>query len=58
MNRLEHCEEQRRALDEFLQDAGERHDRLQYVDHSIGEAAATECGGDTGELDTIAAVPC
>jgi tRNA-dihydrouridine synthase B len=58
MNRLEHCEEQRRALDEFLQDAGERHDRLQYVDHSIGEAAAPECGGDTGELDTIAAVPC
>jgi tRNA-dihydrouridine synthase B len=58
MNRLENCEEQRRALDEFLQDAGERHDRLQYVDHSIGSGAASECGGDAGEIDTIAACPC
>jgi tRNA-dihydrouridine synthase B len=58
MNRLEHCEEQRRALDEFLQEAGERHDRLQYEDDSIGEAAASQCGGDTGELDTIAATAC
>jgi tRNA-dihydrouridine synthase B len=58
MNRLESCAEQRRALDEFLQEAGERHDRLQYVDGSIGETAAPECGGDAGELDTIAAVPC
>jgi tRNA-dihydrouridine synthase B len=58
MNRLEDCEQQRRALDEFLQDAGERHERLQYVDDPIGGAAASECGGDAGELDTIAACPC
>jgi tRNA-dihydrouridine synthase B len=58
MNRLESCEEQRRALDEFLQQAGERHDRLQYVDGSIREAAAPECGGEPGELDTIAACQC
>jgi tRNA-dihydrouridine synthase B len=57
MNRLEDCEEQRRALDEFLQDAGGRHDRLQYVDDPIG-ATAAECGGDTREIDTIAAYPC
>jgi len=58
VNRLEGCEDQRRALDEFLQDAGERHDRLQYVDDSVGRTATPECGGDTGEIDTIAACPC
>jgi tRNA-dihydrouridine synthase B len=58
MNRLESCEEQRRALVEFLQEAGERHDRLQYVDGSIRAAGAPECGGDTGEFDTIAACQC
>jgi tRNA-dihydrouridine synthase B len=55
MNRLERCEEQRQALDEFLKDAGERHDRLQYADESIQHPAALERVGDTGELDTIAA---
>jgi tRNA-dihydrouridine synthase B len=55
MNRLERCEDQRRALDEFLQDAGERDDRLQYVNDSISPTAALECVGDAGELDTIAA---
>jgi tRNA-dihydrouridine synthase B len=54
MNRLESCEEQRQALDEFLQDAGERHDRLQYTDDSVG-ATASKCGGDAGDLDSIAA---
>ena len=55
MNRLERCEEQRRALDEFLQDAGERNDRLQYMESSIGASEASECGGDARDLDTIAA---
>jgi tRNA-dihydrouridine synthase B len=55
MNRLERCDEQRRALDEFLQHAGERHDRLQYVESSIGAVEASECGGDARDLDTIAA---
>ena len=55
MNRLEHREEQRQALDEFLKDAGERHDRLQYADESVQHAAALERVGDTGGLDTIAA---
>ena len=54
MNRLEGCEEQRQALDEFLQDAGERHDRLQYADDPVG-ATASECEGDAGDLDSIAA---
>jgi tRNA-dihydrouridine synthase B len=55
MNRLERCDEQRAALDEFLQDAGDRCDRLQYVVHSIDKSAAPECGGDAGDLDTITA---
>jgi len=55
MNRLERCEDQRRALDEFLQEAGERDDRLQYLDDSIEETAGPECGGDNGDLDAIAA---
>ncbi len=58
MNRLERCEDQRRALDEFLMDAGERHDRLQYVDESIGEPSMPERTGDAGELDTVAACSC
>jgi tRNA-dihydrouridine synthase B len=58
MNRLEDCEGQRQALDEFLQDAGERHDRLQYVDDSIEAEATSECRGGSGELDTIAGYPC
>jgi tRNA-dihydrouridine synthase B len=55
MNRLERCDEQRRALDQFLQDAGDRCDRLQYVDDSIDDPAAQGRGGDAGDLDTIAA---
>jgi len=55
MNRLERCEEQRRALDEFLTEAGERCDRLQYVDDAIDQAAAPDHVGDEGDLDTIAA---
>ncbi len=59
MNRLERCEEQHRALDEFLQDAGERDDRLQYEDGSIESLAALEREGDAGDCDTIAACePC
>jgi tRNA-dihydrouridine synthase B len=58
MNRLECCEEQRRALDEFLQDAGEQHDRLQYMESSIGASEASECGGDAREHDTIATCQC
>ena len=59
MNRLERCEEQHRALDEFLQDAGERDDRLQYEDGSIESPAALEREGDAGDCDTIAACePC
>lgn len=60
MNRLERCDEQRQALDEFLTQAGERCDRLQYVDDAIDQAAAPEpfaesSVGDEGDLDTIAA---
>src|SRR6267154_1578177 len=44
MNRLERCDEQRRALDEFLHDAGNRCDRLQYVSGTLDDAAAPECG--------------
>jgi tRNA-dihydrouridine synthase B len=58
MNRLERCEEQRRALDEFLMEAGERDDRLQYVDESIDEPSTPERTGDAGELDTVAACSC
>jgi tRNA-dihydrouridine synthase B len=58
MNRLERCEEQRRALDEFLMEAGERDDRLQYVDQSIDEPSTPERTGDAGELDTVAACSC
>jgi tRNA-dihydrouridine synthase B len=55
MNRLERCEEQRLALDEFLQQAGERHDRLQYEDDAVDQPAALEGLGDAGDCDTIAA---
>jgi len=55
MNRLERCEEQRQALDEFLRDAGDLGDRLQYADDSVDRPEAPECGGDAGELDTIEA---
>jgi tRNA-dihydrouridine synthase B len=55
MNRLERCQEQRQALDEFLQQAGERHDRLQYGDDCIDRPPASEGGGDAGDCDTIAA---
>jgi len=55
MNRLERCEEQRQALDEFLRDAGGVDDRLQYADDSVDRPPAPECGGDAGELDTIEA---
>ncbi|MBV8209680.1 MAG: tRNA dihydrouridine synthase DusB [Burkholderiaceae bacterium] len=59
MNRLERCEDQRRVLDEFLQEAGERHDRLQYERERADGSVALQCGGRTGgnarDLDTMAA---
>jgi tRNA-dihydrouridine synthase B len=55
MNRLERCDEQRRALDEFLQDAGEFDERLQYEDDSIEQPAGLERAGGAGEFDTVAA---
>jgi tRNA-dihydrouridine synthase B len=55
MNRLECCDEQREALDEFLRDAGDSDDRLQYANDSAAHAAGPECGGDAGEIDTIEA---
>jgi tRNA-dihydrouridine synthase B len=47
MNRLEHCGEQRRALDQFLHDAGARCDRLEYVDETLDGTPAPERGGDS-----------
>jgi tRNA-dihydrouridine synthase B len=55
MNRLERCDEQRQALDEFLRDAGGFSDRLQYANDPVDRPGAAECGGDSGELDTIEA---
>jgi len=55
MNRLERCEEQRQALDEFLQESGDRHDRLQYVEDPIDGSPPSERTGDAGDFDTIAA---
>jgi len=47
MIRLEHCGEQRRALDQFLHDAGARCDRLEYVDETLDGTPAPERGGDS-----------
>lgn len=57
MNRLESCEEQRRALDDFLTGMGDRFDRLQYRDEP-DEALAPGRLGDTDGLDKVAECEC
>ncbi len=55
MNRLQHCDEQRRALHEFLQEAEDRCDRLQYAGQSIDVNVEADSGGEPIERDTTTA---
>jgi tRNA-dihydrouridine synthase B len=55
MNSLQRCEEQRAALETFLQDAEARSDRLRYLEAAGGASQRTGRGGEPIDIDETVA---
>ena len=55
MNRLQRCDEQRHALEQFLREAERHGERLRYMDEAGVDAVGSHRGGETSESNQTAA---